>query len=85
MTPPHDAGVAFRYPVRAGRPLVTSMPYAGDFVVLSLNPLLSVAHLDSRAREEAALLCPGKYIALVTRMVSGGTPMSYQSQLTLCA
>ncbi|KZV62648.1 hypothetical protein PENSPDRAFT_739252 [Peniophora sp. CONT] len=71
MSSPREASVGFRYPARAGRPLVTSMPSVGDFVVLSLNPLLSVAHLDSLAREEAACLRPGKYIALFTKSGQG--------------
>lgn len=60
----------FRYPVRAGRPQTTSMPSVGDFVVLSLNPLLSVAHLDAEAEREAASLRTGKYVALITNVLS---------------
>ena len=57
--------------METGRPTTTPMPFPGDFVVVSMNPLLSVAHLDSLAREEAAALQTGKYVALVTHLVSG--------------
>ncbi|VDB85222.1 unnamed protein product, partial [Peniophora sp. CBMAI 1063] len=50
------------------------MPYPGDFVVLSLNPLLSVAHLDAQARKEAAALHSARYIALV-KGVGQGLPL----------
>ncbi|VDB85232.1 unnamed protein product [Peniophora sp. CBMAI 1063] len=42
------------------------MPFMGDFVVLSLNPMLSVAHLDDLARKEASELRVGRYIAFVS-------------------
>lgn len=45
------------------------MPFGGDFVVLSLNPMLSTAHLDDLARKEASELRVGRYIAFVSRVV----------------
>lgn len=70
MVAPTDDG-GFRYPVRSGRPQTTSMPSPGDFVVLTLNPLFSVAHLDAEARREASKLRPGKYVAMVTDLGQG--------------
>ncbi|KZV69664.1 hypothetical protein PENSPDRAFT_471723 [Peniophora sp. CONT] len=45
-------------------PLLVSVPCPGDFVVMKLNPVLSVMHLDSLAKEEAAAMRPRPYLAL---------------------
>ncbi|VDB85228.1 unnamed protein product [Peniophora sp. CBMAI 1063] len=65
---------SFRYLVRPARPASIPMPYPGDFVVLCLNPMLSVAHLDDIAKKQASTLRVGKYVALVSK-AGQGLPM----------
>ena len=36
---------------------------------MTLNPLLSVAHLDAQAKGEAAKLHPGRYVAMISNYV----------------
>ena len=69
MTTGSKSNVAFRYPTRPGRPSVTCMPSIGDFVVITLDPMRTVAHLNAQAKRDAALLPVRSYIALVTDVV----------------
>ncbi|KZV65820.1 hypothetical protein PENSPDRAFT_689487 [Peniophora sp. CONT] len=55
-------------PVQASRPPIENIPFTGDFVVISLNPSLSVAHLDEEAKSQAAKLRTGRYVAMLTEM-----------------
>jgi len=44
-----------------------TIPSEGDFVVLSINPVASVAHLDHAARNSAKDISTRKYLAVVYR------------------
>ncbi|KZV62697.1 hypothetical protein PENSPDRAFT_758523 [Peniophora sp. CONT] len=56
---------AFRYPNPPNRRRTsTCLPCVGDFVVLTLDPQQSVAHLDDEARQLAAQMTPKNYVAL---------------------
>lgn len=42
-----------------------AMPREGDFVILSIDPVATVAHLDNEARIAAGKLRTRKYVALI--------------------
>ena len=44
---------------------VVQIPVAGDFVVFSIDPVASVAHLDKVARRAAKKVRTGRYVGLV--------------------
>lgn len=60
----------FLYPQRRGRPTRTSLPSPGDFVVVQLDPRLSVDHLDEIAKVEASHVSCQRYVVLITDSVS---------------
>ncbi|KZV69660.1 hypothetical protein PENSPDRAFT_725887 [Peniophora sp. CONT] len=47
---------------------IERIPAVGDFVVCSIDPVASVAHLDELARQAACKLRPQRYIAFVMEM-----------------
>ncbi|KZV69656.1 hypothetical protein PENSPDRAFT_686164 [Peniophora sp. CONT] len=52
---------------------INAMPYIGDFVVFSVDPVASVAHLDEAAREAARQIRTYRHIGLV--MMEKYSPM----------
>ncbi|VDB85226.1 unnamed protein product [Peniophora sp. CBMAI 1063] len=66
----------FRYDGAKDLP-ASCMPYMGDFVVLSLDPQQSVAHLDDRAKRLASRLESRQYLA-VPIMNGTGLPSKFK-------
>ncbi|VDB91451.1 unnamed protein product [Peniophora sp. CBMAI 1063] len=60
LTDPHDWGRS---------QAVTGLPSAGDFVVCSIDPEASVAHLDEEARLAARKLPTRRYVAFIMQSI----------------
>ncbi|VDB91444.1 unnamed protein product [Peniophora sp. CBMAI 1063] len=55
---------------------INTLPAIGDFVVCSIDPVASVAHLDEAARQAVRRMCPRRYIAFV--MESHGLSIGHE-------